>query len=147
MKLITLIDSEFQNMNKEAAFISKIIDKKGNNPIDEISLRACALSMTAIYNGIEKILVQILLTKEIKIKESFSWHTEVLKSAMNEKIITEATQKELVGFLSFRHFIRHAYSFEINPSTVEPILNKVQAITDIFQKEIESILVEILNNE
>ena len=66
---------------------------------------------------------------------------------MNEKIITEATQKELVGFLSFRHFIRHAYSFEISPSTVEPFLNKVQAITDIFQKEIESILAEILNNE
>lgn len=91
MKLKTLIDSEFQNINKEAAFISKIVDRNGNNPIDEISLRASALSMTAIYNGIEKILVQILLTKGIKIKESFSWHTEVLKSAMNEKIITEAT--------------------------------------------------------
>lgn len=103
--------------------------------------------MTAIYNGIEKILVQILLTKGLKIKESFSWHTEVLKAAFSEKIISEATQKELVGFLSFRHFIRHAYSFEINPSKVEPILNKAQAITDIFQKEIESILAEIFKNE
>ncbi len=147
MKLKTLIDSEFQNIKKEVAFISKSMEVKGKNPLDDILLRASALSMTAIYNGIEKILVQILFAKGIKIKESFSWHTEVLKVAMNEKIITEATQKELVGFLSFRHFIRHTYSFEINPSTVEPILNKVQAITDIFHKEIELKLVKILKNE
>jgi len=116
MKLKALIDSEFQNIKKEVAFIAKSIEGKGKNPFDDILLRASALSMTAIYNG-------------------------------NERIITEATQKELVGFLSFRHFIRHAYSFEINPSTVEPILNKVQAIIEIIQKEIESILAEILKNE
>jgi hypothetical protein len=49
--------------------------------------------MTAIYNGNRENPRTDSVTKGIKIKDSFSWHTEVLKSAMNEKIITQATQK------------------------------------------------------
>lgn len=144
MKLKTLIDSEFQNINKEVAFISRIINGNENKLMDDISIRAAALSITTIYNGIEKILVQILVSKGIKIKESLSWHTEVLKISKSEKIITENIQKELAGFLSFRHFIRHAYSFEINPNTIQSLLIKVAVITETFFKEIDVYLKNIL---
>ncbi|MCK5199040.1 MAG: hypothetical protein KAR21_11850 [Spirochaetales bacterium] len=39
-------------------------------------------------------------------------------------------------YLGFRHFIRHAYSFEINPKTIEAILDKVSELVEAFLKEV-----------
>ena len=37
--------------------------------------------------------------------------------------ITTKTAEDLKGFLSFRHFVRHAYSFEIAPKAIDVILD------------------------
>lgn len=139
MKTGPLIDSEKINIRKELAFITTILHNSKNEALDNISLRAASLSLSAIYNGIEKILVQLLLNLGVRIKDNYSWHTEVLKKSVQENIISENTQKELAGFLSFRHFIRHAYSYEINPDTVETVIRKASEVTDIFFRELSKI--------
>ena len=65
-----------------------------------------------------------------------SWHKDVLQRSLADKVISENTMNELKMYLGFRHFIRHAYSFEINPKTIEAILDKVSELVEIFLKEV-----------
>jgi hypothetical protein len=43
---------------------------------------------------------------------------------------------ELKGFLAFRHFVRHAYSFEIDPETIIVIIRKAPKTVRQFIDEI-----------
>ncbi|GAH68212.1 unnamed protein product, partial [marine sediment metagenome] len=53
-------------------------------------------------------------------------------------IISEQTMKDLKAFLGFRHFIRHAYSFEINPRTIEAVLDITPALVRRFIEEVRA---------
>lgn len=45
--------------------------------------------------------------------------------------------QEMKGFLGFRHFVRHAYSFEIDRKAIDAILDTAPALIDRFIGEIE----------
>jgi uncharacterized protein YutE (UPF0331/DUF86 family) len=56
--------------------------------------------------------------------------------SVDTEIISEKTFDELKGFLGFRHFIRHAYSFEINPLTINSILDNAHSMVELFIREV-----------
>ena len=48
-------------------------------------------------------------------------------------------RSELLGFLAFRHFVRHAYSFEIDPVAIVEILRKCPELVRSFRRKIEEV--------
>lgn len=134
----SLIEQEIKNIQTELEVISQILQKKKQRPLDAIEVRGAALSLSALYNGMEKILLHILTNKGESIRESGAWHTTLLQKTQSHEIISEITVKKLKGFLSFRHFIRHAYSFEINPKTIEAVLESAPGLVKQFIKEVRS---------
>ena len=95
------------------------------------------MSLSALYNGIEKILIDILKDSGFHLKDQPSWHTLLLKESLNQRLISEKTFNELKGYLAFRHFVRHAYSFEINPYAINSILDKAEGCVKNFILEIQ----------
>ncbi len=51
-------------------------------------------------------------------------------------IISESVYKNLKSYLAFRHFVRHAYSFEINSKTIESVLTMVPNLIENFIQEL-----------
>lgn len=49
----------------------------------------------------------------------------------------EGLRAEYKGYLGFRHFVRHAYTFEIDSKTIEAILDKVAELARVFIEEIK----------
>ncbi|MFO7729320.1 MAG: hypothetical protein R6V86_01010 [Spirochaetia bacterium] len=137
MELPNAIRSEIEALTKEMEILSIINLKRKQADLDGIEIRAAALSLSALYNGIEKILLDILKESGYYIKNQKSWHTLLLKESVRHRIISETTFNELKGFLGFRHFIRHAYSFEINPLTINTILDRSEHIAKKFILEIQ----------
>lgn len=135
---ISLIEQEIKNIQTELEVISQILQTKKERPLDAIEIRGAALSLGALYNGMEKILIHILTDRGEKIKESRAWHVTLLQKSQSHEILSEITLKNLKGFLSFRHFIRHTYSFEINPKTIEAILVTTPDLVRQFIKEVRS---------
>lgn len=137
MALSSPIQSEIEGLHRELEVISTLNLKRLKSNLDAIEIRAASLSLSALYNGIEKVLLDILREDGQFIKNEQSWHTVLLKRALANKIISEKTFDQLKGFLGFRHFIRHAYSFEINPLTINSILDNAQSLVEIFILEIK----------
>ena len=122
MKITEKIKIEIQNIINEKQFIAMYAEKLLNHELNEIEIRGLALTISAIYNGIEKVLKFLLESKNISIAKNEAWHLHLLKAATANKLLTEEMFAELKSFLSFRHFVRHAYTFELNKDFIESII-------------------------
>jgi hypothetical protein len=114
-----------------------ILKKNSISGIDELELRGAALTLSTIYNGIEKLLQHLLKRQDVIIHYSHNWHTGLLKSAVENGIINQNLCDSLLSFLGLRHFVRHAYSFEIHEETIISVMEKVPALIDELLEHID----------
>ncbi len=138
MESTSLTEREIKNLQHELNIVSLVLRKKQQGPLSAIEIRGAALSLTALYNGMESLLKHILAERKEFVKENQSWHTSLLQKSQSLGIISEETMKDLKAFLGFRHFIRHAYSFEIDPRTIEAVLETTPALVRRFIHEVRA---------
>ena len=140
MSKASFIEHELRSLQKELDILSIVISKRNRAPLDEIETRGAALSLASLYNGMEKVLTQILFDRGQALAESPNWHSELLLKSQELGVLTADTVQELKGFLSFRHFVRHAYSFEIEPKAINAILDAAPDLVRRFVKEVKATL-------
>ncbi len=138
MSKASLIEHELRSLQKELDVLSLVISKRSQVPLDEIEVRGAALSLASLYNGMEKVLKQVLSDRNETVGESPNWHAELLTKSSTLGVITAKTLQDLKGFLSFRHFVRHAYSFEIDPKAIDVILDAAPDVARHFMTEIRA---------
>jgi hypothetical protein len=100
---------------------------------DFIEMSAMALILHSFYNGIENILVLIYKNNGIGLPVGNKWHIELLDRAFttteNEKtIFRNELQEPLNEYLKFRHFIRHAYGFQLEWERMEDLAKELDSI-------------------
>ena len=137
MSKAALIEHELNSLRKELGVLSIVVSKRDRAPLDDIEVRGAALSLASLYNGMERLLKQILSGRNLTLGESPNWHAELLQRSSALGAITAKTATDLKGFLSFRHFVRHAYSFEIDPKAIDAILDAAPELVKRFVAEVQ----------
>ncbi len=66
-----------------------------------------------------------------------NWHAEPLDAARRNGALAEATKDEMKKLMAFRHFVRHAYSFEIKAGIVFQAMNEIEVLVSSFKLEIQ----------
>ncbi|MDL5502506.1 MAG: DUF86 domain-containing protein [Candidatus Methanoperedens sp.] len=107
-----------------------------------IELAAIATFLHNIYNGMENILKQILISREIMVPKSDKWHKDLLNRSFSSGIISEELSNKLYKYLTFRHFFVHAYGFMLDEKQLESLANDIPEIWNRFLKEIGPFLKE-----
>ncbi len=107
-----------------------------------IELAAIATFLHNIYNGIENILKQILISRDIMVPKSDKWHKDLLNKSLSSGIISEELSNKLYKYLTFRHFFVHAYGLMLDEKQLESLANDIPEIWNQFLKEIELFLKE-----
>jgi hypothetical protein len=100
-----------------------------------IEMAAIATFLHNIYNGIENILKQILISRDIIVPKSEKWHKDLLNKSISSGIISEELSNKLYKFLTFRHFFIHAYGFMLDEKQLESLANDIPDIWKEFLKE------------
>jgi hypothetical protein len=98
---------------------------------DFIEMSAAALVLHSFYNGIENILVLIFKYYDNQLPNSNKWHMELLDKAFvsderRKQIFTNELQDTLEEYLKFRHFIRHAYGFQLEWERMEDLIKGME---------------------
>jgi hypothetical protein len=122
--------------------IDKTIASLPSSPLANLSqleLAGTAALLHNFYNGIENVLKQIFQAKDLKVPEGSSWHRDLLIKAINDRIISTSLGEELKRFLAFRHFFSHAYSLDLLPQKIEPLVADASDIFNKLRKEIDKI--------
>ena len=105
-----------------------------------LELAGVAALLHNFYNGIENILKQIFLSRNILVPEGKSWHKELLEISVNNEIISEECKDSLGQYLAFRHFFNHAYALDLYADKMEPLVESSKNVYSIFKKEITKYL-------
>ena len=62
------------------------------------------------------------------------------KTAKRDEVIDEELYLELREYVTFRHFYRHAYSFQLNWEKMKPLVHNVKSIWERVKKRIKSVI-------
>ena len=136
----------------EISQIDKLLDKskplldlcKIKNP-DYIEMSAAALLLHSFYNGIENILVLVFKHYDEELPNDNKWHMKLLDKAFVSKdnrrqIFQIELQKTLEEYLRFRHYIRHAYGFQLDWTRMENLIDHVKNIWQIVKENLNSFI-------
>ncbi len=136
-KLSQKINAELENIDE---VFNEIPSQTKLPYLSMLELAGVAALLHNFYNGIENILKQILLSKDIIIPEGKSWHKELLEISVRNKVISEENKNSLGQYLAFRHFFSHAYAFDLYADKMEPLVENSQEVYSNFKKEISKYL-------
>jgi uncharacterized protein YutE (UPF0331/DUF86 family) len=101
-----------------------------------IELAAIGTFLHNIYNGVENILKQILIFRNLEIPKSDTWHKDLLNLSASAGIISEKLSDRLYEYLTFRHFFVHSYGFMLEESHLTGLATDIDAVWRQFLTEI-----------
>lgn len=137
---------------KQKSIIAKIL-----NEVTQIDLKkyenqyVFALKTQQFYTAIEDIFIRIAKTFENSIQDISKYHTELLQRMSIEvlnirpKVICEKTFTFLNKLRSFRHFIRHAYDFELDFDELFLVQKKIIDYNSFLLNDLEDFEKFLLN--
>ncbi len=132
----TRIEAEYEN-------IENVLSSVPEGTLSDLSileLAGVAALLHNFYNGVENVIKQVVQARHIQMPQGASWHSDLLNTAKEMGLITEATTDELKRYLAFRHYFIHAYVPDLDPARIEPLAADARDVFKRFKSEIESII-------
>lgn len=118
-------EAEFENIDSVISELFSVVKTEGHDySIPELA--AIATFIHNFYNGIENIIKRVLAFKQIGIKDSPTWHKDLLKASSDQRVISNDLYDTLSIYLSFRHFFVHAYSFTLRWEEMKPLVEDIE---------------------
>ncbi len=122
------IEAEYEAIAK---VLASLPNEKNLSLLSQLELAGVAAFLHNFYNGIENVLKQLFLSKNLQIPQGASWHRDLLVNAVSAQLISAKIAEDLKAFLAFRHFFSHAYALDLNPEKMAPL---VSAASTCFEK-------------
>jgi len=110
-----------------------------------VEASAAGSFLQSFYNGIESIIVLIFKTMGENIPNDAQWHKNLFETAFisNERrttIFRNECKEQLVEYLSFRHFFRHSYGFEIDWTRMKPLISGAEALWKTLEEDVNQFI-------
>ncbi|MDI3525703.1 MAG: hypothetical protein PWP42_953 [Candidatus Atribacteria bacterium] len=140
-----ILKSELMNQWNEIVKIYKRIEeRKRKRGIH--ALESLAYQLHNLYCAYEDLFKIVAGFFENNIEEPSKYHAELLKRMKMEiegvrpALISEESFKLLNSLRGFRHFFRHAYSYELDERKVSLVLEDALKLKETFKLELENFL-------
>lgn len=93
----------------------------------------------SFYNGLENVFEIIAKNIDNNVPIGNKTHQELLHQMASEngtrsEIINKELYLKLREYATFRHFYRHAYSFQLNWEKMKPLVDNIQDVWDEVRK-------------
>ena len=135
--LNAFLEAEYEKMDR---LLDKFPPVTKLHTLSEIELAGIATFIHNFYNGIENVLKRCLLSKNIQIPRSESWHKDLLEQAIVKGIISDQMKDKLLKYLFFRHFFVHAYALDLYAEKMEDLVEDINSTYNQFRMEIDRFL-------
>lgn len=97
----------------------------------------------SFYNGLENIFDTIAKNIDGSVPTGNKSHQELLhqmasENEMRNEIINEELYLQLREYATFRHFYRHAYSFQLNWEKMRPLVDNLHSVWKEVKQSLKS---------
>ena len=139
------IEYEISRIDKSIASVKPLLDLCKVKEPDIIEITAAAQVLHSFYNGVESVIVLFLKYVNEKLPNDLKWHKTLFEmsfgnNSKNIKIINDDIKNELEKYLLFRHFIRHAYSSELDWNEMRSLIKEIENIWKIIKISFEEFI-------
>lgn len=128
-------NAEFENIDIVVKEIFTVVSPE-KLQYTVVELAAIATFMHNAYNGIEYIIKRVLLFDGLAVKDSPTWHKDLLEKAAELGILPPDLYQTLSTYLSFRHYFVHAYSFNLDWNELKVLVDSLENTLSQFKSEI-----------
>jgi hypothetical protein len=110
-----------------------------------VEASAAALLLQSFYNGIENIILLIFKNAGEPIPDGAHWHKKLFEKTFESSeertaIFSKEYKASMAEYLSFRHFIRHSYGFDIDWKRMKPLINGAEELWRVVEKDINQFI-------
>lgn len=115
---------------------------------DLIELSALATVLHSFYGGIENIFTMIAKNVDSRVPTGTKWHKDLLvqmsrSTEDRSAIVSDEQYAVLIDYLSFRHFFRNSYAYQLDWDQMHPL---VESIAETW-KELKTSLWQVLDED
>jgi len=107
---------------------------------DFVEASATGAFLQSFYNGIEGIVLLIFKSTGENIPNDLQWHKKLFEKAFEANdyrtaIFRRECKDRLIEYLSFRHFFRHSYGYELDWKRLKPLISTVEELWKILEED------------
>lgn len=147
MDNITKEQIEFKINDIDRLFLEYelIFKKVENNVPDLFDMTILGSVLHSFYNGLENIFEVIAKNIDKDIPTGNKSHQELLhqmasENANRSEVINEEIYLSLREYATFRHFYRHAYSFQLNWEKMKPLVKNLMSVWNEVKLSLENFI-------
>jgi len=109
---------------------------------DIVQTTAVASLLHSFYNGIENVFKVIASEIDHLMPEGHAWHQQLIEqmstqTGQRSAVISTKTAHILSGYMSFRHFYRHSYSFFLEWARLEELIRDLAEVWQTTKDELQ----------
>ncbi len=141
------IANEMANVERAIAHAERSMAGARRHPADQdVYVESVALNLQSIYTGIERIFRVVAERVERSVPAGERWHTDLLTQMSLElpdlrpAVIRTTTRDDLDDYRSFRHRIRHVYTYHVDPAKVAALVDRLPDVWAAVKQDIERFL-------
>lgn len=142
---LALLRSEVQAQIREIeAIYAKVEERRSGK--DKAHLESLAYQLHNLYCAFEDLFELIAGAFENQIAERTQYHLELLKrmtiaiEGVRPALLSQESCALLDNLRAFRHFFRHAYTYELDERKIRVVLEDALKLKTIYQKDIDTFL-------
>lgn len=141
------IENEIDNVERAIAHTQRSMAGARRYSADrDIYIASAALDLQSVYTGIERVfqLVAERIEKSMPVGER--WHTDLLAQmslelpGLRPAVIRTTVRDDLDDYRSFRHRIRHVYTYHIDPAKVAALVDHLPDVWAVVKEDLEHFL-------
>ena len=140
-KLKEKIEHEIFRMNKLFDSGKPLLDLCKIKEPDFVELSAAGSFLQSFYNGSESIILLIFKSIKENIPNDLHWHKKLFEKTFETNgkrtaIFKNEYKEQFAEYLSFRHYFRHSYGYEIDWGRLKPLINDVEKLWETLEEDI-----------
>lgn len=145
-----LLKAEIETQIKEIEKIFlEIEDRKKGASRSKVKLESLAYKLHNLYCAFEDLFKIVARYFENQVEDISRFHKEFLKrmsisvEGVRPALLSEEVFKLLDELRAFRHYFRHAYSYELRYERLKPVIEAACKLRELYRKDIDRFLREI----
>jgi len=152
-KLI-ILKSEIENQaNTIEDIYKKIAAREHDFTVDLVKRESLAYQLHNLYCAFEDLFKTIASFFENQITDTLTYHSQLLKrmtfniEGVRPALLDKETFVLLDTLRAFRHFFRHAYSYELDPKKLALVLEAALKLKSLYRQQIDYFLQQLLKEQ
>jgi uncharacterized protein YutE (UPF0331/DUF86 family) len=130
------IRSEVNNTLQTITLLEDLLAKRSPTKYEVIAMGKL---LQDVYTGLERILRSLLEQQGMRIKKAESWHKELLLTAKERSLVSQAEFEAFRALLLFRHMEIHGYGFMLDKKRLRELGEPLPQLCRSFLEKVKEL--------